>query len=292
MKYLGDAKHILGMRIKRDRSQRLLYLSKEAYVRKVLQHFHMERGKALSMPLPPYVNLSKNDAPKSDKERASMAKIPYCSAVGFLMYAMVAARPDIAFAVGVVSRFMAVPGRKHWDAVKGILRYLSGTVDKCLCFGDGDAFIVGYSDADYVGNVDNRRSTSGYIFTFVGGAISWRSCLQDCTSVSTTEAEYIAASDASKEAIWLSRLLGDLDIIGQIPVLHCDSQSAIALAKNSVFHARTKHIEVMYHFIRDVLADKHIELVKIHIDDNPAHALTKSLATEWFAHCQVLMGVR
>lgn len=278
MKDLGDANHLLGMRIKRDRSQRLLYLSQEAYVHKVLQRFHMERGKALSTPLPPYVKLSKNDAPKSDEERAIMAKIPYCSVVGSLMYAMVATRPDIAFAVGVVSRFMADLGRKHWDAVKGILHYLSGIEDKCLCF--GDAFIVGYTYVDYAGIVDNKRSTSCYIFTFARGAISWRSCLQDCTSLSTIEAEYVAASDASKEAIWLARLVGDLDIIGQITMLRCDSHSAIALANNPVFHAKTKHIEVRYHFIQDVLADKCIELVKIHTDDNRTDALTKSLSME------------
>ena len=115
---------------------------------------------------------SKNDAPNFDEERASMAKIPYCLALGSLMYAMVATRPDIAFAVGVVSRFMADLGRKHWDAVKGILHYLSGTADKCVCFGDGDAFIVGYTNANYARNVDNRRSTFGYIFTFAGGVIS------------------------------------------------------------------------------------------------------------------------
>ena len=203
---------------------------------------------------------------------------------------MVATRPDIAFAMGVVSRYMADPGKKHWEAVKHILRYLKGTSSKCLRFGNSDASIVGYTDADYAGCVDNRRSTSGYVFIFAGATISWRSCLQDCTSSSTTEAEYVAMSDASKEAIWLACLVGDLDI-QQIPILHCDSQSAIALAKNPVFHAKTKHIKVRYHFIRDVLADKRIELIKVHTDDNPADALTKSLATERFAHCIELMGV-
>ena len=123
--------------------------------------------------------------------------------------------------------------------------------------------------------------TSGYIFFFAEGAISWRSTLQKCTSSSTTEAEYIAASDASKEAIWLARLVGDLEI-QHIPVLHSDSQSAIALARNPVFHSKSKHIDVRYHFIRDVLAQKQLQLVKVHTDDNPSNALTKSLVFERF----------
>ena len=127
-------------------------------------------------------------------------------------------------------------------------------------------------------------------FLFVGGAISWRSTLQICTSLSTIEAEYIAASDASKEAIWLARLVGDLGI-QHIPVLHSDSQSAIALARNPVFHSKSKHIDVRYHFIRDVLAQKQLQLVKVHIDDNPSDALTKTLAFERFDQCIELMSV-
>ncbi|MCO5563985.1 hypothetical protein L7F22_017640 [Adiantum nelumboides] len=125
---------------------------------------------------------------------------------------------------------------------------------------------------------------------FAGAAISWRLCLQDCTSSSTIETKYIAASDASKEAVWLACLVGDMGI-HKVLVLHCDSQSAIALAKNPMFHSKLKHIEVRYHVIRDILAGKRIELVKVHTDDNPADALTKSLASEPHAHCIELMGV-
>lgn len=220
-----------------------------------------------------------------------MAKVPYASACGSLMYAMVATRPDIAFAVGVVSRYMANPGKRHWEAIKGILRYLKGSQDVCICFGKQDAEVHGYTDSDYAGHVDNRKSTTGYVFTFTGGAISWISRLQRCTALSTTEAEYIAATEACKEAIWLSRLVGDLGFSGDIPSLHCDSQSAIMLAKNPVFHQKTKHIDVKYHYIGEVLDDKLLELVKIHTDDNPADLFTKNLPAERFAHCRALMGV-
>ncbi|MCO5570927.1 hypothetical protein L7F22_024657 [Adiantum nelumboides] len=130
----------------------------------MLKRFNMERGKSTSTPLAPYVKLSKVDCPKSDTEKAEMAKVPYASACGSLMYAMFATRPDIAFAVGVVSRFMSNAGKKHWEAVKGVLRYLNGTKDMCICFGKGDLSVVGYIDADYAGDLDKRRSTSGYLY--------------------------------------------------------------------------------------------------------------------------------
>ncbi|MCO5550458.1 hypothetical protein L7F22_003945 [Adiantum nelumboides] len=133
--------------------------------------------------------------------------------------------------------------------------------------------VVGYTDADFAGDLDRRRSTSGYLYTFAGGAISWFSRLQSCVTLSTIEAEYVATSESCKEAIWLTRLVGDLGIVGEIPVLHCDSQSAIQLARNPVFHSKTKHVDVRYHFIRDVLEDKCLQLVKVHTDDNPVDLL-------------------
>ncbi|MCO5572010.1 hypothetical protein L7F22_025761 [Adiantum nelumboides] len=160
MKDLGEANHILGMRITCDRKKRLLYLSQKEYVYKVLDRFNMQKGKALSTPLHAYLKLSKNDCPKSVEEKAEMAKIPYASACGSLMYAMMAMRPDIAHAVGVVSKFMSNPGKKHWDAVKSILRYLSGTTDRQLCYGCEELSIKGYVDNDYAGCVDSREEGS------------------------------------------------------------------------------------------------------------------------------------
>ncbi|MCO5580732.1 hypothetical protein L7F22_034602 [Adiantum nelumboides] len=178
---------------------------------------------------------------------------------------MVATRLDIAFAVGVVSMYMSNPDKKHWEAMKY---------------------------ADFVGHLDCRKSTSGYVFTFTVGAVSWISRLQKCVALSTTEAEYVAATKATKEALWLMRLVGELGIDAKIPVLHCDSQSAIMLARNPVFHAKTKHIEeVKYHFIRHVLEDKVIELVEVHIDDSLADLLTKNLPAERFACCREMMKV-
>ena len=291
MKDMGEASHILGMRIQRDRSKKILYLSQTTYIDKVLQRFNMDRGKALSCPLPSYVKLSKHDCPVSDEDKAEMNKLPYASAVGSLMYAMIATRPDIAFAVGVVSRYMSNPGKKHWEAVKGIMRYLKATKHMCKCYGSQDLSVKGYTDSDYAGDLDKRRSTSGYVFTLAGGAVSWRSRLQDCVTQSTTEAEYVGTSEASKESIWLGRLVTDLGIKQELPVLHCDSQSAIQLAKNPVFHAKTKHVDVKYHFIRELIEDKQLQLVKVHITEIPADLLTKGLPKASFEQCHTLLGI-
>ncbi|MCO5579070.1 hypothetical protein L7F22_032922 [Adiantum nelumboides] len=220
-----------------------------------------------------------------------MDKVWYASACGSLMYAMIATRPDIAFAVGVVSRYMSNPDRIHWEAVKGIVRYLQHTKSMRICYGSQDLSVKGYTDLDYAGDLDKRRSTSGYVFTLAGGAISWQSRLQDCITQSITKAEYVAVNETCKEAIWLGRLVADLGIKVDMPELYCDSQSAIQLAKNPVFHSKTKYIDVKYHFIRKVLEDKQIQLMKIHTKDNPADLLTKGLPGEGFVHCRELLGI-
>ena len=193
--------------------------------------------------------------PKTQDEIDHMSKIPYASAIGSLMYAMVWTRPDIAHAVGVVRRFMENPRNEHWQAVKWILRYLRGTNTHTLCFGGTHICLQGYVDADMAGDKDTRRSTTGYVFTIGGTAVSWASKLQKIGSLSTTEAEYVALTEASKEILWLDRFLEELGHKQDNCVLNSDSQSAIHLAKNVAFHARTKHIEVRYHFIRTLLEE-------------------------------------
>jgi len=179
-----------------------------------------------------------------------MSKVPYASAVGSLMYAMVCTRPDIAHAVGVVSRYMNNPGKEHWMAVKWILRYLRGTTNQALCFGGSNIALQGYVDVDMVGDRDNRRSTTGYVFTVGGTTVSWVSKIQSVVALSTIEAEYVTATEASKEMIWLQRFLDELGKKQELGRLYSGSQSAIHLAKNSTFHSKTKHIQLKYHFIR------------------------------------------
>jgi ATP-binding cassette subfamily B (MDR/TAP) protein 1 len=183
-----------------------------------------------------------------------MKSVPYAPAVGSLMYVMVATRPDIAYAVGLVSRFMHNPGRPHWNVVKHIFIYLMGTQDYGIKFGPNEPLgLVGFTDSDYAGCLDTRKSTTGYFFKFRTGAISWRSKLQECTATSTTEAEYVGASDAAKEALWLGQLARTFRQCNSkwILTVFSDSQGAVVLAKNPVHHNASKHIEVRYHFVRD-----------------------------------------
>ena len=142
---------------------------------------------------------------------------------------------------------------------------------------EAQGLIDGYVDADFGGDVDTQRSTTGFIFSLYGGPISWRSILQPITALSTTEAEYIRLTEATKEVIWLKGLLTEMGLTQEAIRVHCDSQSALLLAQNSVYHARTKHIDIRYHQIRELVEDGEVELVKVHTKENPADALTKVL---------------
>jgi hypothetical protein len=252
MKDLGTAKKILGMEIRRDRDAKRLWLSQAGFVKKVLEKFSVENAKSVSTPLANYFHLSTSQCPKTIEETEDMSKVPYASAVGCLMYAMVCIRPDLAHAVSVVSKYMANLGKQHCDAIKWIFRYLKSTTDYDITFvrQKSDLSVMGYVDADYARNLDDRRSTTGYVFTFTGGPICWRSMIQFIVAMSTTEVEYMAGAEAVKEALWLTGLVRELGIQQVGVPLYCNSQSAIYLVKNQVYHTRTKHIDVRFHKIR------------------------------------------
>ena len=208
------------------------------------------------------------------------------------MYAMLCTRLNIARVVGVVSRYMNNPGKEHWKAVQWILRYLRGTTSHALCFGGSNTILQGYVDADMSGDKDSRRSTTGYVFIVGGTAVSWISKLQRVVALSTTKAEYVAITEASKEMIWLQTFMEELGKKQEDNRLYCDSQSAIHLAKNLAFHSRTKHIKVKYHFIRSALEDGELKLEKIHTSQNPADMLTKVVTREKLSSCSVSVGLQ
>ena len=221
-----------------------------------------------------------------------MSHVPYASAIGSLMYAMICTRPDLAHAVSMVSRYMHNPGKDHWSAVKWIFRYLKGTSDIGLVFDKTTTNdVVGFVDSDYGGDLDRRRSLSGYIFTLCNGAISWKATLQSIAALSTTEAEYIAATEGVKEARWLRGLVNELGIAQDTLVVFCDSQSAIHLNKNSRYHDKTKHIDVKYHLIRDTVVVSKVVVKKIHTSENPADMFTMPLTNAKFQHCLDLIGL-
>ncbi|CAL1353780.1 unnamed protein product [Linum trigynum] len=289
MKDLGAAQKILGMEIYRDRSKKKLFLSQKSYIQKILSRFGMSSAKPLNTPSASNVHLSSAYAPQSEAEKEYMSRVPYASAVGSLMYAMVCTRPDLAHAVSVVSRFMIQPGKEHWQAVKRMFRYLKGTPDVGISFGsDTECLVSGYSDSDYAGDVDTRRSMTGYVFTLGSSVVSWKATLQSAVTLSTTEAEYMALTEAAKEGIWLKGLVGDLGLHHDQALVYCDSLSAICLAKDQVHHERTKHIDVRYHFLR---TEKRIKVKKVGTADNPADMFTKPVPHGKFQHCLDLLNV-
>jgi len=222
MKDLGAAKQILGMRIARDTKNCKLTLSQNEYIQKVLKIFNMKNTKPVSTPFASHFKLSKEMCLKTQEDMDYMSKIPYASTVGSLMYAMVCTRLDIAHAVGVVSRYMNNLGKEHWMEVKWILRYLKGTTNQALCFGGSNISLQGYVDVDMEGDRDNRRSTTGYVFIVGGTTVSWVSKIQSIVALSTTEAEYVAAIESSKEMIWLQMFMGELGKEHNMGTLYSD----------------------------------------------------------------------
>jgi ATP-binding cassette subfamily B (MDR/TAP) protein 1 len=251
----------------------------------------MDEAREVSCPLAADFKLSKKQCPSTEKMEKEMQNVPYASAVRSLMYAMVCTWPDIAQAVSIVRRFMSNPRRTHWEAMKWILRYLRGSTNMKLCFGGSKAKLIADSDSDLAGDIDGKNSTSGYLVTHSGGAVAWQSRLQKCVALNTTEAKFIAVTKASKELLWLKRLACELGFKQDKYMLFCDNQSAIHLSKNASFHSRSKHIEVRYHWIRNVLNSKELQLDKVHTHDNGADMLTKVVTRAKLEVCRRLAGM-
>jgi hypothetical protein len=278
---------LLGIAIRYDRDAQTLELSQERYVHEIAARYGLSDAKHARTPLSSSVRLTKDDCPQTDEERRAMEGVPYASLLGSLMFAMLATRPDIAFAVGSLSKFSSNPGLVHWRELKHVVRYLLGTSDYVLMFrgtqtsgGLWSHLIHGYSDSDWAGELDQRRSTAGYAFLMAGAAISWSSKLQSTPALSSTEAEYVAGSRAAQEAIWLRSLLEELGFSESEPThLLCDNQGALALARNPVNHPRTRHIQLRFHFIRKAVARKQIFLEYCPTDEMVADVLTKGLGT-------------
>nr|KYP38863.1 Retrovirus-related Pol polyprotein from transposon TNT 1-94 [Cajanus cajan] len=289
MKNLGAAKKILGMEIYRDRSQKKLFLCQKDYIQKILHRFGMHNAKPLSTPMSVKEKLKNVAQTLSQTEQNNVLQVPYASAVGSLMYTMVCTRPDLAYAVSVVSRYLNQPQKEHWQAVKRIFRNLRGTSDIGLIYGaNTNCCLAGYSDADYAADLDGRKSITGYAFTLKSYLVSWKATLQSSVALSTTEAEYMALTEAAKEGIWLKGLISDLGVKQEHALIFCDSLSAICLAKDQVHHERTKHIDVRYHFI---ISERRIKVQKIDTLHNPADMFTKFVPKSKFFHCLDLLNV-
>jgi hypothetical protein len=287
MSDLGRLHYYLGLEV--SQSEEGITLCQNAYAAKILETAGMTGCKSTCTPMEPRLKLSKlSTAPAVDPTH-------YRSIVGSLRY-LVNTRPDLAYSVSYVSRFMESPTTEHLGAVKRILRYISGTLSYGCQYQrkkKEEARLLGYSDSDQAGDIDTRKSTTGVLFFLGNNPITWQSQKQKVVALSSCEAEYIAATTAACQGIWLARLISELrGREAGATSLKIDNESAIALSKNPVFHDRSKHIDVRYHFIRECVEDGRVKTESIGTTEQLADILTKALARERFCELRSLIGVR
>jgi len=222
----------------------------------MIAHFGMESFSPVSTPLAVKHDLSLSQSPSTEAEKQAYqdyaSDIPYLSLVGSLLFAT-QTRPDIQFAVGLIAQFGSNPGIAHFKTAKRVLHYLKGTADYNLVLGrrrERRFDLIGWSDSNWAQDVDDCRSTSGFVFDVAGSSVTWSSKKQPTVATSSVEAEYVASANATKEAVWLHTLLTELDFPPMTAtVIHADNQGCIALANNPVSHSRAKHIDIRHHFI-------------------------------------------
>jgi len=289
----GEVSTVLGMRIQRNRELGILTVDQEKYTERILEKFGMENCKPVSLPMAVGQQLKESQGAFTELEKRSMETVPYRSAIGSLMYLMVSTRPDLAAPIGVLSRFFQNPGRAHWEAVKRVLRYVQGTKSQALTFRrTGTLEILGFCDADFAGDLKERKSTTGYIFLLGSGAIVWSSKLQKSVAQSTCEAEYYAAALAGMEAAWLRSLMEELGMRAEEPItIGCDAQATLKLLKNPVYHERTKHIATKVHYVRQQIEEGIVNFVYIPTEVQVADALTKPVPSSKLEFCRIKMGL-
>lgn len=281
----------IGMQITRNRENHTIRISQTTYIQKVLQRFGMIDAKPMITPSEPSFKLTKRE--ETGKEEVTQEpRFPYREAIGCLNYIAGTTRPDISYAVNRAARYCNDPGQAHWLAVKRILRYLKGTINYTIIYNTGKYDqLTGYCDSDFAGDTDTSKSTSGYVFLFHGGPISWSSKLQTVTAISTTEAEYMSLSNATKECIWLRELLQGLGIKLETTVLHIDNQGAKGLAENPICHQRSKHIRTKFHRIREEIELGTVRLEFVETNNQAADCLTKSLTGQFMNRARDLIGL-
>ncbi|KAJ2918787.1 hypothetical protein MD484_g1572, partial [Candolleomyces efflorescens] len=296
---MGELKWILGVDVRRDRQARTISLSQSAYIDHILQLFGMSDCKNASTPLEPGIDLTPGSEHVSPNRLTPKKKSEYRELIGLLMYLSTMTRGDLAQALSVLARYLEDPHTTHMEAAHHVLRYVKATRDFRLTLGGKDFVLSGYSDANW-GSELHRHSVSGYVFSTGVGAISWSSKKQPIITLSSTESEYVALTHAAKETKWLRTLCREvLPVVGlgsyvdkfRPTVLYCDNQGAIKLSTNPVFHARTKHIDIHFHFIRQIITSRDIRLVYCPTDEMVADTMTKPLGRVKFVKFRKMMGI-
>ena len=288
---------LLGIEVTRKCDARTITINQTAYINEVLRRYGMHDASPVSTPLAVKERLTTAQCATTPEEKKELDEYTngasYPERVGSLLYAT-QTRPDIQYVVSVLAQFSARPGKAHFEGVKRVLRYLKGTANFGLVLGGpGDKIdLVGWTDSDWAQDVVTRRSIGGFVFDIAGGSISWSSKKQPTVALSSVEAEYMAASNATKEAIWLRVLLNDLGYKQTTATtIHADNMGCIALSHNPVSHSRAKHIDIRHHFIRERVANKEIDLCFCSTKDMLADIFTKALPREAFERFRAALGV-
>ena len=291
IKDLGKLHHFLSIAVKQDEERGRAWIDQPSYTRNLLERFEMQDCKPVTTPVDASVKLQK----ATDEDELVDQQL-FQSAIGRLMYLSLCTRPDIACAIGNLAKFCAKPTKVHWTALKRVLRYLKGTTNHGILYQrqetTPESELIGFADADWAGDVTDRRSTSGYVFCLSGGAISWRSKKQDCVALSTAEAEYVALSSAGQESVWLRKLTAELGQVSSHPTtIYEDNQSAISMRKNPQYHGRAKHIDIRHHYIREQVSNKEIQVEYCPTNNMAADIFTKGLTREQFCRLRDKIGI-
>ena len=295
---LGEPKLIVGIAVRRDRANRTIMLSQTALIDKIISVYGQKDANPANTPILHGAQLLTPDPQEelSAEEREQLAKLPYRSLVGSLMYVASGTRPDIMFAVSKLSRFLSCYREAHWQAAVRVVRYLKGTRDMELELGgvSTSLSLIGYCDSDYANDPrhEGRRSVAGHCFSLGSGMVSWSSKKQKTIADSTCAAEYMAASEAGRELVWLRTLLGELGFGSALPTpLLCDNSAAVVLCGDQAFHNRVKHLDVKYHWIRERVDNGELIVGRIPSSGNVADILTKALPGPLFTSLRGYLGV-
>jgi hypothetical protein len=297
MKDLGELSWYLGIKVEWSENKKECFLSQSSMIKEILEEHHMGDCNRKYVPArkdfmrKPTELISKEEQIWLDNRGYSDTK--YRSLVGSLIYLTLATRPDIAFGVGQLARFVGKARRAQWNAAKQVLAYLAQTIDYRLGFSvDGGADIVGFADADYAGNLDDRSSTSGFVFLHRGGAIAWASKKQQSPARSSAESEIIALDLAVREARWLRKLARGLGLGTKPTKIHEDNSAARAISAKHLRTQRTKHIDVQYFAVCDDVKQKRVEIAPVASEDNVADIFTKGLERTKFEKFRAMLGLR
>ena len=292
MKWMGPISLYLGLQITRDRPNRRLYISQEAYIKRIASEFGMTEANKIKTPM----EQIKIEAAKEDYIASASLKAGYMALVGHLTWIAITSRPDVSYSVGVCCRYLQNPTKDHFQVAKRILRYLNGTANYRVCFGprnETDGELLGCTDSSYGDCEDTGRSTSGYVFYYWNGPVSWTSNRQKLTTLSTAEAEYVGATNAAKEMLFLQDILKATGHQSTVtPRLQTDNQAALQMASKPNHSARTKHFRIRTHFLHECIAiRKHFSIEHIPSERMPADGLTKPLAPTKFQTFRDMIGL-